>query len=569
MVSALWNASSEGRLGEVQELLKTQSVDVNVKDQIGVTPLIEAVKNGHVEVVQALLAHGADPMSASSQGPPQTYTQDPTILELLNSAQAKIISAAPLNENGFYPEANGDGYALPGSYAYYPPFNTSPPDGAIFYPPPQSHADGQSVMAVGPGNLPPPEIARLIPCRYYPACRYGTSCLFAHPQGPYISGPLPPPAQYPGPYDPMNTNYTPNYYPMPAPSFQSPPSNGMNPILSPPNGVPSEMVPPQPFSPNGAPSVPYVAVSPVGSPTPFPPPPMSAPPLPQVYHQPPPPQQQAPMPPNMYNTPSPSAPPFVVQPNGIHQYPPPPPPVSASIGYLDGGIKSPPLNPQQDAYGVSSPSAPPPVTPREPTSHTRRGSVRRGSFNSRKPPCLFYPAGKCKNGDDCRFPHVMPEYPAPHSFAGGRGGAPRTPRAHVNGHSGSNVNGLETKIASLNVRDRDSRLHQNGHAQENHVKPDNRPRFPQQGFKNGPNSLNNKRPPPLKQQRVPNADDFPVLGNLASPSAKSSSTSTYLPNGNGQGGPTAAQIVSAPARRKDSVPATRASSDSGSVKVGY
>lgn len=78
MVSPLWIASSEGRLEEVQDLLRTASnADVNVKgmcgslvalpsfaelciDSNGITPLIEAVKNGHVEVVHALLAHGTN-----------------------------------------------------------------------------------------------------------------------------------------------------------------------------------------------------------------------------------------------------------------------------------------------------------------------------------------------------------------------------------------------------------------------------------------------------------------------------------------------------------------------------
>jgi hypothetical protein len=322
-------------------------------------------------------------MSASSQGPPQSYTQHPAILELLNSAQAKI--APPPNENGFYSEA----------YSYYPPA----PEGAVFYPPPPPP---QSEAQSGQGNLPPPEIARLIPCRYFPACRYGSSCLFAHPQGPYLSGPLPPPAQYPSPYDPMNSNYPPNYYPISAPSFQPPPPNGLNPILSPTNGVvtpqSSEMAPP--FSPNGPPPpAPYTAVSPVGSPNPFPQPgaaPMSAPSIPPIYHQPPPPsQQQAPMPPNVYNNTTPPAPPFVVHPNGVPQFPPPN--VSAQIGYPDGVIKSPPLNPQSDSYAASAPLGPQ-GPPRESVGQARRGSVRRGSFNSRKPPCLFYPAGKCKNG---------------------------------------------------------------------------------------------------------------------------------------------------------------------------
>ncbi|KIK70811.1 hypothetical protein GYMLUDRAFT_295341 [Collybiopsis luxurians FD-317 M1] len=545
MVSPIWTASSEGHLDELEQLLKNASnVDVNVKDDTGVTPLIAAVKNGHLEVIQALLAHGADPMSASNQGPPQSYTQDPVILELLISAQAK--TTPPPNENGFYPE----------SYSYYPP---PPPEGAVFYPHPPP--DSQSVL--GPGNLPPPEIARLIPCRYFPACRYGSSCLFAHPQGPYISGPLPPPAQYPAPYDPMNPSFPPNYYPMSPPSFQPPPPNGMNPILSPANSVPvpqpSEMV--QPFSPNGPPPAPYTAGSPS---TPFHQPasvPMPAPPIPPTYHQPQPPhlpQQQPPMPPNVYNT-SPHAPPFLVQPNGVPQYPPPPP-----LGYADGANKSPPLNPQPDAFTTSAPQGPP-APPREHVAHARRGSVPRGPFNSRKPPCLFYPAGRCKNGDDCRFPHILPsEYPA--QFGGGRGGAPRAPRGHVHGNNHGHANGLDAKMASLSMRDLRP---PNGHAIESHAKLDNnRPRIPQ-GSKNGANaSSNNKRLPPIKQQRVPNADEFPVLGNLASPPAKSVGVNGYF--NNGHTGPTAAQVLQAPAPRKDSPmangTATSTPSDSASVK---
>ncbi|KAJ4485914.1 hypothetical protein J3R30DRAFT_3282740 [Lentinula aciculospora] len=551
MISSLWIASSEGRLEEVQELLRTASADVNVRDHnSGTTPLIEAVKNGHIEVVHALLAHGADPMSASAEGPPQAYTQDPSILEILSSAQAKIVSLPPSHENGFYPQANGDVYPPAIPYSYYPPYNTSLPEGAIYYPPPpQPQVDSQSMAAPGLGNLPPPDIARQIPCRYFPACRYGSACLFAHPQGPFISGPLPPPAQYPTPYDPMNTNYPPNdYYPMSAPSFpQHPLPNGMNPLMSSPNGAPAvhppEMLPPpQAFSPNGAPPAPFTIVSPVGEPAPY---------LPQPYHQPPLPSQpqQQPMPPNMYNNTSAPAPSFVVS-NGIHPYPPIP--VSPSVGYPDGVINSPPLNSQSDTF-APVPTGPP-VSHREPAGHPRRSSIRRGSFTSRKPPCLFFPAGKCKNGDECRFPHIQTtDYPAPHhSYVNGRGGAFKASRGHHNYNN--NVNGVFTQTRP-----------QNGHSEtpvKTETKDGNRSR-PGQGYKNA----SNRRPPPIKQQRVPDADEFPTLGNLASPPPKSSSV--YFPTGNAHSGPTAAQVLQAPPPQRDSFPlvnGTHTSSESGSVK---
>lgn len=61
--------------------------------------------------------------------------------------------------------------------------------------------------------------------------------------------------------------------------------------------------------------------------------------------------------------------------------------------------------------------------------------------------------------------------------------------------------------------------------------------------------------PFVKQQRVPNADEFPVLGGSATTSSRSSV--------NGSAGPTAAQVLQAPAPfRKDSTKesATRSSS---------
>ncbi|KAF5385452.1 hypothetical protein D9757_005428 [Collybiopsis confluens] len=532
MTSAIFKAASEGDLDELQELLKdAANVDVNVKDETGVTPLIAAVKNGHLEVIQTLLANGADPTSASNQAPPQSYSQDPMILELLNSAQSRTIP--PHHENGYYPEA----------YPYYPP---PPSEGAVFYPPPPT----DSQAAQGPGNLPPPEIARLIPCRYFPACRYGSSCLFAHPQGPYLPGPLPPPARYPAHYDPMNSNYPPNYYPIPPPSFQPPPPNGMNPILSPSNGVsvpppnginpmlaptngvpvppPSEMV--QPFSP---PPVPYGAGTPPASfpqPVSVPIPAMaSAYPLPPLPQQ----QQQPLIPPNMYNN-SPPAP-FVAQPTGIPQYQPVP-----LLSYADSALKSPPPISHLDSFPASAPQGPPPA-PREPVlaAHSRRGSMPRGSLNSRKPPCLFYPAGRCKNGEDCRFPHILPsEYPV--QFTGGRGGAPRG-RGHINGNAHAPSNVLDGKMTSMSIRD--SRP-----PTESHAKSDNNRSRISPSSKNGANASNNKRTPLIKQQRVPNADEFPVLGNTISPSSKSAGANGYF---NGHAGPTAAQILLAPAPRKD------------------
>ncbi|KAK1228681.1 hypothetical protein PQX77_008334 [Marasmius sp. AFHP31] len=582
MVSALIAAAAEGRRENVLEILsENTSIDINGKgnvrssnllvqrrdaqeftnliaDEQGATAIVEAVKNGHAEVVRVLIEKGADPTLAFD------YTQDPSMLELLN--QNRAYPPQQNQEKSYYPPAPPP--AGPAGYPYYQPHPL--PEGAVFYPPPHHDPHHHSNSAGGPGNLPPPEIARMIPCRYFPACRYGSSCMFAHPQGPYFQGPLPPPAQYPAPYDPMSPQpYSPNYYPMSPPAFQPPPppqANGvpMNTLPSSPpppmtQGPPSsEMTPPPAhFSPNGAPiQLPY---QPMVGPSPYPPHPgqpgglpMGVPPVPPVYHQSPP-QGPPQSPQAMYNgvpngVPPPPPAPFGMQPNGPASYPGPVP-----VPYPDPNgpaMKSPPLNPQSDNF---PPLGPPPTRD---TVGPRRGTGRRGSLGIRsKPPCLFFPAGKCKNGDDCRFPHILPDNPSvPQQYFSSRGGAPRVPRGHMNGNAGG-FGALEQKMSNLSVRD--TPRTQNGN--ELNGKIDNRPRngF---GYKNSPNSvapqMNGKRPFPLKQ-RLPNADDFPVLaGSTTPPSSK-------VVNGyfSGQNGPTAAQILQAPApARSISSNATRTGS---------
>jgi hypothetical protein len=361
---------------------------------------------------------GADPTNSSSQGRPQHYTTDRAISELLNNA----LSAGPIppQHPGYPHDPNADAakqyYNMPppGPYAYYP---AAPPmaDGAQgYYPPPAPGGDQQ--WPGGPGNLPPPDIARYIPCRYYPACRYGSSCLFLHPQGgPYYPGSMPPPAQYVAPFDPMaQQGYPPNYYAMPPPSFQPP--NGVHQHMNPmsPQIGPHPTPPHQPmtharsgsdivspvqghFSPNGAPPpAPYGAMSPVSPTYPHPgqvPVPLSIPPLPPLQHQAP---SQGPHSPQaMYHNPQLGAPvhtpPFVVRQDTAGQYAPPTINGHANFAEVNGGPKSPPLQPQTDNYGQG------PMY-REATGHNRRGSIRRGSFTGRKPPCLFFPSGRCKNG---------------------------------------------------------------------------------------------------------------------------------------------------------------------------
>ena len=280
------------------------------------------------------------------------------------------------------------------------------PEGAIpYYPHPPPHpADDQHPQGGLVSNLPPPEIARLIPCRYFPACRYGASCMFAHPQGPYFPGPVPPPAQYPTHYDPMNSHpYPPNFYPMPPPPpFQQanamPPPPLMTPV-SPQNGPQS--APPMaharsgsdvlsplqgPYSASGVPtpgSMPYGAISPV-SPSYTHPGPLALP-LSANQHTPVNGGPQSPV----YPPPGPSGPNYDPRRDSIGQYPSAQP-AQRVLSEPNGMQKSPPLHVPEN-FG--------PGGHRDGMGHHRRGSFRRPSFGGgRKPPCLFFPSGRCRNG---------------------------------------------------------------------------------------------------------------------------------------------------------------------------
>ncbi|KAF5352436.1 hypothetical protein D9756_006030 [Leucocoprinus leucothites] len=561
MAHALFKACSEGNLAALHDLLH----DVNPYE---------------------LEVQGADP----AHGSPEQYTTEQVILDLLAQAKNKLLpNGVPTTEPTYPHDGNDNSQKAyyppppPEAYPYYPTINPSLstiPDGGAFYPPPPPpQAMGESHSPGGMNNLPPPEIARFIPCRYFPACRYGPSCMFAHPPQGYYPNGAPPQAQYP-PFDHMNTPpYPPNYYP--PPNFQQP--NGPHPMapLSPPPGPPhmmharssSEVVSPTqgPFSPNGVPPpVPYGPMSPSAYPHAAPMPvPLSIPPLPPVHHQSqvPPPGPQSP---NF--TPSPATP-FNLQQDGSGIYPPQPP---QQPPLPNGNVSFPPEadsapNPQQSGPEGFNNGVPPPH--REGPAHARRGG-RHLSFNKPRPACLFFPAGRCKNGDDCRFPHVMPDNAAPthqSPYFAGRGGGPRHPRghAHLNGTSNG---GLEEKFNNMNIRDESQTPHQqpqpNGqNGVETSIKPlngtdevgqvnangngigvANRPRFPHGGKHHHPhhgyNHLNHyngkaQKPPvqAFSKQRVPSADDFPVLAGTITPPAKSPLHAT---------GPTAAQVLQAP-----------------------
>lgn len=669
MVSPLWFASDNGDAAQVAILLNDITVNnLEIKDESGATPLVQAVKKGHVQVVKALLDAGADATVQTSAGGLDQLTQDQAILDLLASARdknndeqpketvadisvppadgvpAQVSSQPPPQQQQQYIPTDGTGvapgypphpdYYAQASYMYYPsPYPAMMPDGApapgAYYPPqhPPQPASASPADSANGSNLPPPEIARLIPCRYFPACRYGPSCIFAHPQGPYFQGPLPPPAQYP-PFDPMTQPPYGSYYapyapnaippihtvpPAPGPASANPVSSPSVTLTSPPlppnhTRSGSELVSPMqgPFTPaSGPPPLPFAL------PAPYPPqgvPPMSIPPIPA------PPAQNQPQPPNgvMYTPTSPIVHatngqnigmPYgdaMMIPNGVvQQSQGPQNGMGANPGA--GGAGGPT---SQDVYARSQSQAP--RGENGYGNHLRRGSVRRPSAMgpSRKPACAFFPSGRCRNGDSCKFPHILPDSGESMPSNGASKYAStrsRTQSMYNLGSSAGNEN-LNEKMANLNLRNDSSGVPQlNGHANSNHQTqgpvngyarpPHNNFKYPVNGNGNGNNVRHEKRngggnggnggmngsaragsqhqqQPQYQshhhhhqQQRIPNADDFPVLAGSVTPPARS-------PGVGPMNGPTAAQVLQAPAPYRKPVKSAEGMSDQATNNNG-
>lgn len=65
---ALLRAARAGHADTVKTTLAAPGADVNVRDENGATPLIEAARGGHDDVVQALLVARADVKVKDNQG---------------------------------------------------------------------------------------------------------------------------------------------------------------------------------------------------------------------------------------------------------------------------------------------------------------------------------------------------------------------------------------------------------------------------------------------------------------------------------------------------------------------
>mmetsp|Transcript_112293 Transcript_112293/g.349909 ORF Transcript_112293/g.349909 Transcript_112293/m.349909 type:complete len:250 (-) Transcript_112293:221-970(-) len=91
-VSPLAYAARAGDLAEVLHLLEAD-VDPNIYDDVGETPLFEAVVSGHVSVAAALLLGGADPQWQSSiGGMPAELTEEASMAALLKVSSGEVIT---------------------------------------------------------------------------------------------------------------------------------------------------------------------------------------------------------------------------------------------------------------------------------------------------------------------------------------------------------------------------------------------------------------------------------------------------------------------------------------------
>ncbi|KAE8255918.1 hypothetical protein A4X13_0g2877 [Tilletia indica] len=448
-----------------------QHVELEAQDESGWTALMHAAKLGNGDMVQELLARGADPREAAAQELASEHAH----------VSAMIANAAGAQGFQYMPSGNFPGYAnmspaqSAGQYGYAPQGASE-----FYYPPPQAMispmgipeqsdppSDGNNKpVEVGPANLPPPDVARNIPCRYFPNCKYGAKCIFAH-SGP-VNGLQPaasalPPAQPPvdaraqmspmSPGMPPHSNGAPVY-------FQPPPAYGYGPMYGPPQPFYAPMAPPMPHMQYGMPMHygppppmgPGSIASPDGQ--------MSSPASAMPFS----PQQSfdahSPQQPNT------AAPQFIPEHQRKQSGPIPQPgplvnglpngdapghmhgipgnalahgmeyvgPVGDDIGSGMNGAGSSAVPPHRrqsfnsflNRHTVQMPNQGPGMGGM-PTFQPPRGGLagkgRRGtgsyggmgplgfhkgeSLPPQRPPCSFFARSECKNGDGCRFPHIL------------------------------------------------------------------------------------------------------------------------------------------------------------------
>lgn len=378
------------------------SLDVNT----GCTPIVLAIRSGHVDVVRELLSAGAIV-------PPPGLTNDPTILSLLYGPQAvygmpppPFHSGAPMGGPEFYPQ---HGFYQNGGH---------PGQEHQRFGPSYSRKEGSPNGNGLPTNLPPAEVSKTIPCRNFPNCKYGSACVFFHPPGP---GFYPPPRQngqmangFAAP--PFDGNFPPSFQPG-APYFM--PNNGFNSFPPPQPQHDGSQQDGQELSAEASSEVPTSASRTIETPTSPAPIPIAHAPsavapvfvpqyAPSHLASPPPPSQfgLSPMSPSMLAGSLPSIPPAEVF---FAQSPP-------TGAYPPNGFPNP--NNRRQSFGQPFLNgAPKPYQGKKPSfsggprpfrnSTSGAGGANLGSWkDGNPPPCAFFVQAKCRNGEFCKFPHL-------------------------------------------------------------------------------------------------------------------------------------------------------------------
>ena len=321
-------------------------IDMNT----GCTPIVLAIRGNFPEVVRELLSAGAIV-------PPPGVTNDPAMLSLL------------------YPQP---------IYGHGPPQFMHPQHMVPEFYPQQGFYDPRQAQQAQQANLPPAEVAKTIPCRNYPNCKYGSACVFLHPRAPFY-----PPGGPQFGYDGYQS-----FQPMP---YFNPQANGFQPQpqhegesqpqfqdMAPQDNDAQSQSQPQPqFNVNDQHSL-------SGAPAPFVPFNMTSPPPAQFG--------LSPMSPSMMPMPmSPhDAAQFFAQspPNGMM-----PPPSGFNPRRLSVNGFQKPFHGKKPSFSGG---------PR-PWAGTRNPAGAGGWKDGTPPPCAFFAQAKCRNGEFCKFPHLDAE----------------------------------------------------------------------------------------------------------------------------------------------------------------
>ena len=201
MTATLFQAAKDGNLELVSSLLHEASVDIDARDDAGLTALHHAVRANHLDVVSQLLAKGAN---AAEVAQDVSLKHNPELAAVINNALQHTQSTAL--QNAPVVDSHGGKQLPDGTVSYVQP--PAHPDHSVetfvqqqhpmhhpisqpiypfqaqnnFFDPSQNPDHRAHAPKEGSsGSLPPPEVARFIPCRYYPNCRYADKCIFAHP----------------------------------------------------------------------------------------------------------------------------------------------------------------------------------------------------------------------------------------------------------------------------------------------------------------------------------------------------------------------------------------------------